>query len=405
MPNDRTMTIQLPDNLIIQIANALQREAPPRPPRFLDSVWQDILASRWAHAYQIADLAEAMDDRFYRIDLQTLAEAAGYPFRYIRSRPRFATADWLADRKMLAMDVAAFFIFLEHLGFRVDPAPMVQSVVQDLRGLSYMTLPEAEVYMFTKQRLRKEVHLQSEVTALDMPEERNWRSHSGYRFRAVARGDEYVFLSVRGPKFRPAVRQWTTCDVCGDSYNKGDPESALGHRRSHQRVMRLMSPRSLSSMRERIAQLGPAAAERVGSNAPAWLYKEVYERAVLFKREFAYDFVQWPASGGRAPRDPYWIGYVFTAEDGAIDGACAFYLADSEWSLHWVWVRPEKRRCGLLSKRWPGFLREFGDFWIEHPLSEAMVSFVARHASDAQRRRIAEVYPNGSPIEYPAAHG
>jgi hypothetical protein len=82
--------------------------------------------------------------------------------------------------------------------------------------------------------------------------------------------------------------------------------------------------------------------------------------------------------------------------------ACAFYKDDVyEWVLQWVWIRPDRRRHGLLAARWPDFLAEFGDFWIEHLLSEAMLGFVARHASPGQLQLIANRYPHGSPTAQP----
>jgi hypothetical protein len=64
-------------------------------------------------------------------------------------------------------------------------------------------------------------------------------------------------------------------------------------------------------------------------------------------------------------------------------------------------VRPERRRHGLLASRWPHFLAEFGDFWIEHPISDQMMAFLAQHGSQGQLRRIRERYPDGSPINNP----
>jgi hypothetical protein len=58
----------------------------------------------------------------------------------------------------------------------------------------------------------------------------------------------------------------------------------------------------------------------------------------------------------------------------------AFNRQDDEWVLGWVWLRPERRRHGLLLARWPDFLQKYGDFWIEHPLCEAMQAFVQKHA-------------------------
>lgn len=104
--------------------------------------------------------------------------------------------------------------------------------------------------------------------------------------------------------------------------------------------------------------------ERVDVNAPVWMHREVYGRALRFKRDFGYDFVQWPFVRKGSDIDPSWVGHSFATSEGVIDGACAFRYEDREWVLGWVWVRPERRRSAVLSERWPAFVEKYGDFWI-----------------------------------------
>jgi hypothetical protein len=120
------------------------------------------------------------------------------------------------------------------------------------------------------------------------------------------------------------------------------------------------------------------------------MHREMYERAVRFKRDFGYDFIQWPYVDKRSDIDSSWVGYLFAAQDGTIDGACGFQQQDDEWVLAWAWIRPERQRSGLLATRWSSFVAQFGDFWIEHPLSDAMQAFFTRHATPGQRIKIAE---------------
>lgn len=40
---------------------------------------------------------------------------------------------------------------------------------------------------------------------------------------------------------------------------------------------------------------------------------------------------------------------------------------------------------GLLEARWADLLQRYGDFDLEKPLSEAMVAFLWKHGSEAQR--------------------
>ena len=46
------------------------------------------------------------------------------------------------------------------------------------------------------------------------------------------------------------------------------------------------------------------------------------------------------------------------------------------WHLSCVWIAPAYRRKGVLSKRWPWFVLQYGWFTVEHPLSEAMEAFL-----------------------------
>ena len=60
-------------------------------------------------------------------------------------------------------------------------------------------------------------------------------------------------------------------------------------------------------------------------------------------------------------------------------GACfrKEQFADGErWVLYWMWLHPFARRRGILSRHWPHFQRQFGDFLLEPPLSSAMQFFV-----------------------------
>jgi hypothetical protein len=391
---DRTM--RLPVRLLNHLADAL-REA-PRPGVFPRRLWQTILTGGWAYCSDVDDLMLAMDRRLVDLDLRQLAEAADYPTRYMRDRPRFATADWMASPMMAAADVAGFCIFLEQLGFTVDPKPMVDSLYDQVAALPRMTIAQADIYCYAALHQKHRLTLLTQESVDGTPDQQDWRSPGGYRYQCLTRGGQAAVLTITSPKWRPPRRSEVDCPQCGARYTRGDPESALHHRSVHAQAMRVLMPRPSKRMREQLEHRG----ERVDGNAPLWTHREVASRALHFKREFGYDFVQWPDVITRAKLDQRWVGFLFADADGAIDGACAFYNdAGAEWALQWVWIRPDRRRHGLLAARWPGFLAEFGDFWIEHPLSEAMQGFVARHASAGQLELIAKRYPHGSPIEQP----
>jgi hypothetical protein len=113
------------------------------------------------------------------------------------------------------------------------------------------------------------------------------------------------------------------------------------------------------------------------------MHKEIYERARLFKREFHYDFVQWHPDG---ERNPGVVGFLFVdpAGSGKLLGACCFRWreysnAPHRWAMDWIWLAPGARRTGLLTARWPSFLKDFGAFHVEHPRSDAMQAFLKKH--------------------------
>jgi hypothetical protein len=55
------------------------------------------------------------------------------------------------------------------------------------------------------------------------------------------------------------------------------------------------------------------------------------------------------------------------------------YLKSPGWHLLFIWVSPEWRRKGVLSRRWPKWRETYGDFTVERPISAAMVAFLTKH--------------------------
>lgn len=389
--------MQLPYQLLTQLTRALQR--PPRPGAFPARLWADVDTEGWAYLSQLEDLVVAMDDRLHDVRLSDLAKCADYPTRHMRTIPRFKTSDWYSMAMMERSDVAGFCILLEQLGFSVDPRPMVDSLYQEIAGKRHITLAEGDIYSHSKLRHKTRLVLRAQERLDGEAAEKLWRGALGHRYQCLVRGSHVSSLTVTGPKWRRPRRVDTECAICGTRYTRGELESSLNHRRAHAQALRLLDPRPSKRMRERLA-VGPAG-ERVDIDSPLWMHREVGSRALRFKRDFGYSFEQWPTVTNRGNLQSCWIGFLFAGADGAIDGACAFYRDDGQWRLDWVWIRPERRRHGLLAARWPRFLAEFGDFWIGHPLSEEMISFLERHASPGQRAMIASQYPGGSPVAQP----
>lgn len=389
--------MRLSNRLLTQLTEVLQR--PPRPGRFPTSLWSDIQTHGWAYMHQLEDLVEIMDDRMAHIRLEEFAVLAGCVIRPMRDRPRFKNTSWYTMQMMDATDVAGLCIFLEALGLSVDPQPMVDALYDQVAGKDRLTLAEGEIYCYSAMRHKQRLTLQSGEPVDAAPIQKDWRGAAGHRYQALVRDGQVASLTIQGPRWRSPNHVETYCEVCRIQYTKGDPESTHNHRLRHAQVQHLLKPYPTASMRERAAR-GPRG-ERVDVSSPLWMHREVEKRALRFKRDFGYDFCQWPSVSTRDRLNPNFIGYLFADVDGAIDGACAFVYNEGKWRLDWAWIRPERRRHGLLTARWPHFLAEFGDFWVEHPISDDMHSFIDRHATSEQKRLIQERYPEGSPISNP----
>jgi hypothetical protein len=296
--------------------------------------------------------------------------------------------------RIAVADAAALMIMCERLGFRVDPSAMVAAVLPTLKGATRVTDSELALVQFARTRHRTfplTIARKENTSAWTRKEE--FRTSTGYRATGYLDDDGVpVLIEVRAPKYRRMPEPvGATCDVCGMAYMRGDPDESAQHRRHHRKVVAVTDPKPDPRVAAAVASGWDG---RVDKTSPQWMHTAVYGRAKLFKREFHYDFVHWSPNG---EREADVVGFLFTdpMEDGRIVGACCFRLRDRAdgskiWSMDWVWLAPGARRTGLLNARWPGFLREFGAFHVERPLSNAMEAFLARHG-DPEKVAVASV--------------
>lgn len=100
-------------------------------------------------------------------------------------------------------------------------------------------------------------------------------------------------------------------------------------------------------------------------------------------RENHYDFPLGAPDGDR------WKGYLFLGNymSGSTRqpvGAVVFeYVTgckdlSDRWWLMWAWIHPYARQQGLLTKHWPAFCQEFGNFLPHGPFSKGMESFLRK---------------------------
>lgn len=88
----------------------------------------------------------------------------------------------------------------------------------------------------------------------------------------------------------------------------------------------------------------------VTTSSPKWKRLEMYERALSFKRELKFDFIQWSHPDSVPKSDVN--GYLFADAQGAIVGACSFCQRTSQsekpyWGLEWIWITPKERKKAI----------------------------------------------------------
>lgn len=390
------MPATLPVDTLEELVSLLKEERPSRVrPPMLSAREQELLRTGVILITEFEDLVLETEARGqYGLSrlIAALADYFAIPIRYVYFKPRYANGESLGFQGLQATDAAALLCALEDVGFCVSPERLVAKLSKPLGRKEILTGSEFSLYFYEKQRHRQKVTLRSDldITQHTWSEER-FKGINGYRFKLTLADGKPYRLEITGPKYRNIrPRQEITCGCCGMTYTKGCLESSLVHRREHAKLMRLLEPRPNSRFANRL-QRHPLA-ELVDTGSPFWMHQEVYERALRFKRDFRYDFVQWNGCSSRKA-SPNFHGYLFadhTAQHppGTIVGACAFILRKDQWILSWIWVAPCMRRHGVLSHRWPAFLERYGDFDIEHPLSEAMEAFVRRHGIPQQQAHL-----------------
>ena len=178
---------------------------------------------------------------------------------------------------------------------------------------------------FTNERHKFKPRYFSVADVGNITRRESFKTASGYRIEAGFAGDEVHTLEVHSPRYRWRQEpELVTCAVCGDQWLKGDPESSALHRREHKKRLAILEPSPDPRFLEALAH--DPDPELVTSKSPKWQQQAMYERAVMFRREFHYDFVQWGYDGDD---DPKVHGFLFNDDSGvfghgAIAGACPF---------------------------------------------------------------------------------
>lgn len=321
----------------------------------------------------------------------------GIAQQFAGRRPVDPDDDITLTQALTSVDATALIIGMERLGLQVDPSRLAHELSKTLEDRELLTSNELEIVLYDHYVGRRRTVLnaaQGPIHPLWL--ETTHQDEAGYRFTMKWNGDAVVWLEVLGPKYRePEPQECIVCEYCGHSYLTNNTQEDRIHKEVHIRKSQMIDPQPDERLAERLAALG-SARELVDQSSPLWMHGAVYDRALEFKREFRYDFVQWDGSSTMRAGEN-WQGWLFAADDmGTIAGACGFMRRDGavdgpEWSLQWIWLAPKYRRAGLLESRWPSFLEAYGDFDIERPLSPAMQAFVLKHGTQSQKAALPAV--------------
>ena len=113
------------------------------------------------------------------------------------------------------------------------------------------------------------------------------------------------------------------------------------------------------------------------------LRKQVERFAIYFQREFDYPLQEF-AAHEKGEYTAYLFSDCEVCSTHVWVGACCFRPESYSQpvrreTLRWIWIHPYERQRGVLSAAWEVLQSNHGDFFVEPPLSPAMLNFVLKH--------------------------
>lgn len=382
------MEIRLEPTTIQYLWEELQK--PPNNSRIdqAERLFHEKVAQGWFFFSDVEDIISLMDNRIvdYRFSIRDFLNPLGIPIEEVFFRPRVIATSALSYEAIRPEYFVSLLFLLERIGLQVNPLGFAEILLPPILKRSKTILSSAELEIFWYKKFRHktdDVILFSNHADINCEPESVFKMAHGHTLFSYQNeeNNDIEMLRIRAPKYRSRKEPVRAiCHACGVEWLKGDPESSMFHRKEHKRRLSWLKPQPILEMVSELQQIG-IQAEHVTHTSNAWKHKEMYNRALAFKREFHYDFVQWSAQGNVNP-DAH--GFLFAGENGEIVGACAFRNRTKEkdvsrWGLQWIWICPDERRKGHLEKRWSMFRELFGNFHVEPPVSDAMKSFLKKH--------------------------
>lgn len=339
----------------------------------------------WAYRSDLEDVIGYLDPRL-DMNVKTfrkLIAAFNFKWEMVCARPKVTSNEVTQFEAIRSEEAAHFLIYLEQLGFEVDPLPLIRILLPKIKVKEKKILSAAELAIFWYERFRHKTAPMRLIIEDQQPLETSSqiRTAKGYIVQAeIDSNGQVIFLKVAAPKFRSAKAPvLVTCDACGLDWYRGDPDSSAQHRKIHPKRMSYLDPKPHIKL---VAMGGiDSAIVYVDESVPLWMHKEMFARAAAFKYEMRYDRSQWedPSSG----RETSGIGALLLDEKKAIVGAVCFRdfsSLDEEkfWGLDWIWICPSRRRLGYLQQQWKELKLKFGEFFVSSPVSDAMMKFLTK---------------------------
>jgi len=354
-----------------------------------EKLFKKNLDKGWIFLSDVEDILYYLDKRLYdhRIHHTIFYKPFGVILEDIAFKPKRISHSASLYEGLRPEYFVLLLIQLERMGFLTDPERFVKILLPtiEIKSKKILSSPELEIFWFKKLQYKSgDVILYNKDPLLYSEPIERFKTSNGFKFSIfhdLEENGNSKMIQIRAPKFREKTKPiFTKCEVCGYGWYKGDPESSYHHRKEHRRRLTWLKPEPMPKMLIEIQEQG-LKAEYVNFESALWKHNEMYIRALAFKREFGYDFIQWDKYGCE---DHNTQGHLLIGERGEIVGACAFRNRQQKdnsfkWCLEWVWICPSERGKGHLTNRWSMLRERYGDFHVEPPVSDAMKGFLNKH--------------------------
>lgn len=377
--------ISLPARELAELVKVLRRPWSGKLSSARSAQIEDISLQGWAYLHQVEDLISEQDSRVDWTalrDVEGIAKQLKINLHVVGFKPKTIDHDFIGGRGVSIGGTACLLIWLERLGFQMNATALCAEVARQTEEHSCVSDEEVTALWYIDQRHKMgPVTVGTEPFVTPIGEVDTFLTSSGYRVEVKnGANGEPAIMTVTAPDYvESPARETIACAECGMHYESGYKPDEHLHRIRHRKWATTLRP--VSSRAIKAALKGDSESVWVNERSPSWLRIAIHRRARAFRCEMRFDFTQWdPTSDENA------IGFLFVDDDHRIVGACCFRpnhsVASGRMKLDWVWIAPDERRKGWLARNWPRFVDRFGEFDIEHPISDEMQRFLVKNRLD-----------------------